>query len=174
MSSAQNTPQHPLLIRSMSRLMLMLGPTRWQNWSHTLAKFMLRHKFKRARVVARNIALCFPDDSTQAQQNLTVQALTTQLFAMMQWLAMSHPTKSLPWSVTIEGMAHFKRLMSSSKGLLLICPHSAFLEMTAAAIYQQCSIHQKPCGYIYRASTKKTDLTRLLRQHHMPMATAFP
>ncbi|HXS73570.1 MAG TPA: LpxL/LpxP family Kdo(2)-lipid IV(A) lauroyl/palmitoleoyl acyltransferase [Rhodanobacteraceae bacterium] len=97
---------------------------------------------ERRRVVARNLAVCFPELEESARMRLQTAVMRDMGMMLgefaLGWMAPDRKLARLP--VRTEGLAHLQALREQGRGALLVGGHFSHLELCARLISRQVCI----------------------------------
>lgn len=150
-------------------------PYRWQlQIGRLIGKIAYRFSSKLKSITAVNIALCFPELST-TQQTALVQKNFESLgiglieTAMAWWLS---DKKLSRCQIKITGLEYAEQAFAKGKGIILLGPHFACLEMIGRLLGSKYAFavmyrpHKKRLiGYIQDRFRKKYHIKHIARQH---------
>ena len=97
-----------------------------------LGKLALRFMKRRAKIVHRNLELCFPEMSEQERRKMVVKNFESVGMGLMETgMALSSPACRTARSTEVIGMAHTRAVQPQKRGILLVGIHFLTLELGA-------------------------------------------
>ena len=127
-------------------------PTRWRlNLGKSIGRLVYKFPGKLKHITQVNIALCFPELSTEEQEALAkknFESLGIGLIeaAMAWWL----PNEKLKHMFKVHGLEHIDKALARGKGIILLGPHFTCLEMVGRLLSAHYSF-----AVMYRPHKKK-------------------
>lgn len=126
---------------------------------------MYRLARRRRHITQRNIALCFPELDTTAQQTLVRKTFHSAGVSMMETgLAWWGRDSVLSKRVQIEGLEHLQQASAQGKGVLLLGAHFTSLEISGrllARFHPCAAMYRKHDNPLFEAITKHSRETHL-------------
>lgn len=126
------------LLWCLSRL-----PYAWQlAIGRQLGKLFCRLSPRRRHITATNLALCFPELTALARENILQQQFASLGIGVMEmamsWWGGEQPLKKL---AHLEGLEHLHRALQQGKGVILLSAHFTTLEIGGRLLSMQAPFH---------------------------------
>ncbi|EJF4077889.1 kdo(2)-lipid IV(A) lauroyltransferase, partial [Shigella sonnei] len=111
-----------------------------------LGKLALRFMKRRAKIVHRNLELCFPEMSEQERRKMVVKNFESVGMGLMETgMAWFWPDRRIARWTEVIGMEHIRDVQAQKRGILLVGIHFLTLELGA----RQFGIQEPGIG-VYR------------------------
>lgn len=97
---------------------------------------------KRRAVGARNLELCFPELDADARARLLEQTIRSHGMAPIElgWAAFRSRARLARLPLTVEGWSNLDAARANGRGVLLLCPHFAHMELAVRLIAERTPV----------------------------------
>lgn len=117
-------------------------PRSWQlALARKLGGLAMKRAKRRRHIVARNIALCFPELSPEEQARMVRTNMDSTMMALFETgMGWFWPKWRLRKLYTIEGLEHLEQAKAEGQGVVLLAMHFTHLDLGAKLLSMQYSI----------------------------------